>query len=805
MGKLFQDLRYGARVLFKKPGFTSIAVITLALGIGANTAIFSVVHGLLLRPLPYQNADRLMLLGEQSSEGKRQPVSYPNFADWRERATSFESMAATRNQAFTLTGTQFPARLRGRTINWNFFQVLGVEVQTGRLFDETDDRFGAARTAILSHGLWQERFGGDPEIIGKTLLMDGELYNVIGVLPQGFEYFRAADVYVPIGLFLQPNSGLADRGSSFGLYGVGRLKPGVTPEQANSEMQRLGAQLAEQYPRVNGGKSALAENLQEVMSEDVRQSLWILLGAVGFILLIACVNVANLFLVRFADRQKEIAVRLALGASRWRLVRQLLSESLLIALMGGGAGLLAGRWILDGLLALAPEDTPQLSRVGMDTTVLLFTLGVAIATSLLCGLLPALHASRAELNMALKEGGRSSGGSTREGLRKALLVVEISLAIVLLAGAGLLIRSMVNLLRVDMGFNSENLLTMRFNLVGEKYNAATGRVFYDEVLAHMNDLPGVQSAALTNSLPIDGSYWDSIFTVADQPAPSRADLPGTDCVLVSPNYFATMQLKLQRGRLFTSADTATSSPVVIINETLARRMWAGENPIGKRIKLGFPEYQSPWREVIGVVGDVKLNGLEQATSMQSYMPLVQESTPFLGVVVRTSNNPPAVAAAVEQAIHEVDANLAVYAVQTMDQLLGKSLAGRRLTLVLLSGFAVLALVLASLGIYGVIAYSVRQRTQEIGIRLALGAQKKDVLRLFIGQGVKLIALSLAIGLTGAWMLTRWMATLLFNVEPTDPLTFAAMTSLLMVVALFACFVPARRATQVDPLVALKYE
>jgi putative ABC transport system permease protein len=805
MGNLLHDLRYGLRMLIKNPGFTSIAVLTLALGIGANTAIFSVVHALVLRPLPYLEPDRLVLLGVKSSAGDRQPVAYPNFADWRARAQSFESMASTRNQPFTLTGTAYPARLRGRTINWNFFQVLGVGVQLGRQFSETDDRFGAARTAILSNALWQERFGSDADVIGKTIVMDGEPYTIIGVMPQGFEYFRAADVYVPISLFLQPNSGLADRGSSFGLYAVGRLKPGVTTEQANSEMETLGAQLQLEYPAINGGQSALAVRLQDVMSEDVRQSLWILLGAVGFILLIACVNVANLLLVRVAERQKEITVRLALGAGTWRIVRQLLSESLLLALMGGAVGLLAGRWMLDGLLALAPEDIPQLSRVGLDRTVLLFTLGVAVATSILCGLLPALQASRTELNTALKENGRASAGSMREGTRKALLIVEVSLAIILLAGAGLLIRSMVHLLNVDMGFNSENLLTMRFNLVGEKYNSQTNRVFYDECLARLNTLPGVQSAALTNSLPIDGSYWDSVFSVADQPAPSRAELPGTDCVQVSANYFETMGLRLLKGRLFTSADSANSSLVVVINETLARRLWAGADPIGKRIKLGFPEYPSPWREVIGVVNDVKLNGVEQQTSMQTYMPLAQEPGALLGVVVRTAGDPLAVSASVEQAIHSIDGNLAIYSVQTLEQLLRKSLAQRRLMLVLLTSFAVLALLLAAVGVYGVIAYSVRQRTHEIGIRLALGAQKNDLLRMVMGQGLKLVAFSVGIGLVGAWVLTRWMTTLLFSVEPTDPLTFAAISLLLTGVALMACYLPARRATKIDPMIALRCE
>jgi len=573
MNTFWQDLRYGARMLLKQPTFTVVAVLTLALGIGANTAIFSVVEALLLRPLPYREPDRLVLLAEKSREGTRLNAAYPNFADWRVRAQSFEGMASTRSQAMNLTGVERPLRLRGRMMNWNFLQLLGVGPQLGRLFAEADDRYGAPRTALLSHGLWQERYGGDAHVIGQTMLLDDKAYTVIGVLPPGFEYFRAADVYVPISLFLQPNSGLADRGSSFGLYAVARLKPGVTLQQANSEMATLGAQLAQEYPAINGAKSAMAERLQDVMSEDVRPSLWILLGAVGFILLIACINVANLLLVRAAERQKEMAVRLALGAPAWRIVRQLLSESLLVAGLGGAVGLLAGGWMLDGLLALAPEDLPQLGRVGLDRTVLLFTLGVAATTSVLCGLVPALHAAKADLRTALKAGGRAPAGSAREGVRKALLVAEVSLALVLLSGAGLLVRSMYNLTHVELGFNADHLLTMRLNLSGEKYNPQTGRIaFSDECLARVGALPGVRAAALTNSLPIDGSYWASFFIAADKPVPTRADLPSSDYVLVSANYFETMGIRLVKGRLFNPSDTAESAPVVVINETMARRI-----------------------------------------------------------------------------------------------------------------------------------------------------------------------------------------------------------------------------------------
>jgi len=501
---LWQDLRYGARMLLKNPGFTFVAVITLTLGIGANTAIFSLVEALLLRPLPYGEPDRLVLLSETGSNGQRNHIPYPNFSDWRERAQSFEGMASIRKQTLNLTGLDKPVSLRGRTVNWNFFHLLGVQPQLGRLFVSEDDRRGAARTALLSDGLWKAQFAGDPGVIGRKLLLDGEPYEAIGVLPPGFEYFQADDVYVPIGLFLMPD-GLMQRGVSMGLYALGRLKPGVTLAQANSELAGIAGRLEREYPADNKDRGAMAEPLQDVMSEGVRRSLWILLCSVGFILLIACVNVANLLLARGADRRKEMALRLALGAGRGRIVRQLLSESLLIALLGGAFGALLGSWMLKGLLALAPGDVPQLNRVSLNMTVLLFTLGVSALTSVLCGLAPALSAARTNLSAAMKEGGRSTAGAARDLTRKTLLVVEVSLALVLLVGAGLLVRSMARLLGIDPGFNAENLLTMRLNLRSDAYTTPRRLTLYDESLKRIGALPGVQGAAITRSLPIDGS------------------------------------------------------------------------------------------------------------------------------------------------------------------------------------------------------------------------------------------------------------------------------------------------------------
>jgi putative ABC transport system permease protein len=678
------------------------------------------------------------------------------------------------------------------------------------MFTEADDRYGAARTVILSHGFWRRRFGGELNVIGQTLRLANEAYTVIGVLPPGFEYFQQADVFRPLGLALAPDSAFAGRGNTtFNFYAVARLKPGVTLAQANSEMDAIGQQLAREYPKDNEGKSAQAEHLQDVMSESVRQSLWVLLGAVGFILLIACINVANLLLVRAAERQKELAVRLALGAGRFRIIRQLLSESLLLAGLGGASGLLLGSWLLQGLLALAPPGIPGLSRVGLDNRVLLFTLGLAVLTSLLFGLLPALQAAKTDLQTTLKDGGRLTTGASRDRLRQALLIAEVSLSLVLLTGAGLLVRSMWNLRHVDPGFKMDNLLTLRLRLEGEKYNPQASRVFADECLARVRALPGVRSAALTHSLPIDGSNWGGVFTVADKPAPTRADLPESDRLRVSPNYFETMGIQLLRGRFFTAADTPESVPVVVINEALARRIWPHEDPIGKRLKFGLPEDQDeeskPWRAVVGVAGDVKMNGVDQATTLQTYLPYTQLPNQSLGLVVRAERNPAALASAVEQATHAIDKDLPVYSIFTMEQLPGNSLAQRRLTLVLLASLAALALLLAAVGIYGVISYAVRQRTHELGLRMALGAQTRDVLRLILGGGIKLTLIGIGVGLATAFALTRWLESLLFGVRPTDALTFAAIALLLLLVALLACWIPARRATRVDPLVALRHE
>ena len=807
----WQDLRYGVRILLKRPGFTLIAVITLALGAGANTAIFSVVHTVLLRPLPFPEPERLVVLAGKGGSGQLigGGVAYPDYADWRERAQSFEDMACFLYTSFNLTGVEPPVALPGQRVNWNFFQMLGVRPQLGRLFTVQDDSPDAAPTVVISHSLWTEKFGGAAGVIGRTISLNGNPFEVIGVLPPGFELPRRAfdDLYVPLGLSLTPTFGLLSRGNQFPLYVLGRLKPGVTEAQACAEIETLASQLAREYPQTNRNRSATAVKLADLLVENVRPVLLVLLGAVGCLLLIACVNVANLMLVRAAGREREMAVRLALGAGRGRIVRQLLTESALIAGLGGAAGLLLGAWGISGLTALVPRELLPLDQVRLSGTVLIFTLVVSVLTALLFGLLPALHAARTNLNAALKEGGRSVAGSAWERARKGLLVAEVGLALVLLAGAGLMLRTLQSLTRVDPGFNTENLLTLQFSLPGRTYNAERRLAFFRDCQAHLEALPGVRGAAFTMSLPIVESNWNSNFIVADKPVPPPGEAPNAALTPVSANYFETMGIRLLGGRVFSESEMTDTLPVTVINESLARRLWPGENPVGKRLKQGNAESQAAWREVIGVVADVKLYGMDQDAPLHIYLPLAQRNSSKVGLVVRTAGDPLALASTVEPAIHALDKDLPVTS-RSMDQLMGNAIARQRLTLALLAGFALLALLLAGVGIYGVMSYAVAQRTHELGIRLALGAQTSNVLRLVIKHGMGLagagVIIGLAVALTLAKLLTSFSA-LLYGVKATDPTTFALISLLLLAVALLACWIPARRATKVDPLQALRRE
>lgn len=806
IANLWQDLRFGARMLRKNMGFTVIAVATLALGVGANTAIFSVIHAVLLQPLPYPDPDRLLVLATSDAKHTyRAGVAYPDYADWVQRAQSFEGMACFLNTGFNLTDIERPVSIPGRRVSWNFFSMLGVKPQLGRLFTQDDDRVGAASTAIMSHRLWDQTFGGDPAIVGKTIRLDGVPYEVIGVTPPGFGFLRRDDLYLPIGLSLTPTFGLLERGNQFPLNALARLKPGVAEQQALGEMESIARQLAREYPATNTPRSATVIKAADLLVENVRPMLLVLLGAVGFILLIACVNTANLMLVRAASRRREIAVRLAMGASRGRIVRQLFTEAAMVAALGGLAGLLVGVLGTQGLVALAPPDTPRLDQIGMNPTILLFTFGVSALTGLFFGLLPALHASRANLQTALKESERSGTGHSWERARKGLLTAEVALAMVLLVGAGLMLRTLYRLTTLDPGFNPANLLTMQFSLPGKPYTGEQRVQFFNELLPKVEAIPGVLSAAVTMSLPFESAGWYSPLQGADSTdsAPTSwysAFLP------VSANFFETMEMRQLAGRRFTAADMMDSPPTVIINETLARKLWPGQDAIGKRIKQGRPEQKSVWREVIGVVADLKLEGVDRDTPPQCYLPVVLRNGSGVRLVARAAGDPLALATAIERIIRSVDKNLPVSNPRTMDQLMGNSISRQRLMMALMTGFALLALTLASVGVYGVLSYAVEQRRQEIGVRLALGARSVDVLRLVLSQGMLLTLAGVVIGAAIALALPKVMASfsgLLYGVKPTDPLTFVVIAVLLAASAFAACWIPARRASRVDPLEALR--
>ena len=802
---LWQNVRFGVRMLVKNPGFTLIAVLTLALGIGANTSIFSVVNAVLLRPLPFPESERLVVLATTGTQMDfRAGVAYPNYVDWRERTHSFEDTACFLNTGFNLTGVEPAVGVPGRRVNWNFFQILGVKPQLGRLFAAPDDQASAVPTAVISHGLWREKFGGDTAVIGKTISLDGSQFTVVGVLPPGFELLRRDDIFVPLGLWFTPGNNLLRRDNQFPLYVLGRLKSGITVAQARADLSGVAAQLEREYPATNKGVSGAADKLEDLQVKDVRPILLVLLAAVGCVLLIACVNVANLMLVRAARRERELAVRLALGAGRGRIIRQLLTESLMIAVLGGASGLLLGVWGISSLTTLVPRTLLQLDQVRLNQPVLLFALGISVLTGLLFGLLPALHAARTDLNTSLKEGGRSIASSGWERARKGLLVAEVGLALVLLVGAGLMLRTLQQLTRVNPGFNAENLLTLRFSLPNKIYNDERRLEFFRECRARLEALPGVRSASFVMSLPIEGSAWDAPFMVADQPVPQPGTFPFASFTPISANYFATMGIQLRAGRAFSEAEMKDMPTVAVINESLARQLWPGEFPIGKRLRQGAADSKSAWREVIGMVADVKQKGLEKEAPLQVYLPLALHNSASVGLIVRTEGAPLALTKSVEQTIRSLDKDLPLRS-RSMDEVLGNAMARQRLTLKLLAILAVLALLLAGIGIYGVMSYAVTQRQQELGIRLALGATARDVVRLVLVQGMKLALLGLALGSAAAFAATRWLQGLLYGVAPTDPLTFVGVVLLLSGVALVACWLPARRATKVDPLVALRSE
>lgn len=817
MENLLHDVRYGIRMLLKQPGFTAVAVITLALGIGANTAIFSVVNGLLLRPLPYANSDRLAIIWTHSP-GANVAQDWPSPGQYvaiKSQTTVFEDIAITQGGNSNLTGLGAPEQVGAVATSSVLFPLLGVKPAIGRAFLREEDATEKPKAAILCYGFWQRRFGGDPGAIGQSLTIDGDSYTIVGIMPADFVLsyevmptvgtMSQADVLVTLPFDAEALNQQGDENYNI----LARLKPGVTIAQAQAELDgvvsSLERQFPQRYPASRRFRFSVTPLLEQVVG-DVRLALLILLGAVACVLLIACANVANLLLARAAAREKEIAIRTAIGAGRGRLVRQLLTESVLLATVGGATGLLLAVWTLDGLRWLSPSSIPRLQSITVDGRVLSFTFTVALLTGILFGLAPALRASRVNLNETLKEGGRSLVGSGNHRLRSALVVTELALSLVLLIGAGLLIRSFIRVQQVEPGFSPHNVLSMRLSVGGTAYEKMPKRlVFYQQLWDRIRQLPGVESAGGVSVLPLSGSLsWGNISIEGYVPEAGQSMIQA-DRRFATVGYFETMKIPLIAGRFFSEQDTPDSLKVAIVDENLARTYWPGEDPLGKRLKGGSPDSKNPWLTVIGVVASVKQYALDSDSRVTFYTPHRQSPAGTLYAIVRTSADPRGIAASVAGVAREMDPNVPIYDVKIMSERLSESLARRRFAMLALGVFAMVAMVLAAVGIYGVMSYSVTQRTREIGIRVALGAQTKGVLTLIVGQGMLMAGVGVAIGLAGAVAATRVMTSLLFGVSATDPVTFGGLALLLAAVAFFACYVPARRATKVDPMVALRHE
>jgi putative ABC transport system permease protein len=812
MQTLLQDLRYSVRMLLKNPGFASAAVITLALGIGINSAIFSVVNALLVRPLPFDDLDRIVALWERvPSQGvERNETAAANYFDWSAQQTSFERTGAYRGWSANLTGVDNPENMQGYLVTASLFDVLGVRPLHGRAFTAEEDQPGKENVVILNYGLWQRRFGGDPGIVGKTISINGVTRTVVGVMPPEFNYPPGAQLLAPLAL---TPSEAQNRGTHYMLV-VARLKPGVSPAQAQAELDAIMARLERQYPDTNTGRGIGVFPLLEDTVRFYSQALLTLMCAVGFVLLIACANVANLMLARAAGRDKEMAIRTALGASRWRIVRGLFTESLLLAVLGGALGVLLAFWASDLFKSAIPAEffdfVPGWKHIGVDLRVLAFAFSLSVFTALLFGLAPALQSSKPDLNAALKERGKSSyggfgGGFGKRRLRSSLVIAEVALSFVLLILAGLMMKSFVRLVGADPGFNAESVLTMELSLPYAKYREAGQReAFYRQLLERVEALPGVETAGAVNHLPLGGSNTSTSFLVAGVPEPP----PGQDFDgrwrICSPHYFRALGMTLLEGRAFVDQDMAGAQPVVIVNETLARKYWPNESAIGKRIRFTGDPARNPWMHVIGVVRDVK-HKLDLEVTPEYYLPHAQDAWGEMLLVARTHGEPTALASAIRGEVWKLDKDQPVSRIRTMEQVSAESVMVQRHSVVALGVFATLALLLAAVGLYGVMSYTVTQRTNEIGIRVALGANPRDVMKLVIIQGMVLVLIGVAVGSLASLGLARLIETLLFDVEPTDPLTFGASAALLAIVALLACWIPARRAAKVDPMVALRQE
>jgi putative ABC transport system permease protein len=804
MGTLLQDVRYGLRMLGKAPGFAAIAVLTLALGIGANTAIYTAVDRILLRPLPYAQPERLVVLWEDFSRigFPRNNLSPADYVDWKNQNSVFEDVAATRSRVATLTMGGPPEMVIGRGVTANFFPVLGVSPLIGRTFTEAEDK-AQTPVVLLSYRLWQRRYGGDAGVIGRSIAMNGAQVTVIGVMPASFAYpRRAIEYWVPANF---TPADLANRGSHF-LGTVARLKPGVSLDQARAEMQTIAKRLEIEYPSTNANVAAVVRPLREQIVGEIQRPLLVLLAAAGFVLLIACSNLANLLLARATGRRREMAVRTALGASRKRLVRQILTESFLLSALAALSGLLLARWGMVVLEALVPSGIPD-SELGLNGQVLLFAAAIAIGTAILFGLPSALQGAGVSMNEVLKQGGRAGATGRSKILRNVLVISQVALALMLLVGAGLLLKTFARLRSVDPGFRPDNVLTIMAELPRQKYSTDASRVeFFDQAEQRIRALPGVQGAGFASDLPFTSQGDTDGFRIEGRPEPrSNAEL---DALYreVTNDYLQTIGARLLEGRLFDSRDGASSQRAVIINETFAKGFWPGESPVGKRMQVGKTGPDQPWLTIVGVVADMRERGLLLAMKPGMYVPVKQIAQPdpsYLAVL--TAGDPLALAAAVREAVWAVDREQPVSNVRTMRNLMEEETGSQRQVMTLLGIFAALALLLASLGIYGVLSYAVAQRTQEIGIRMALGAGPLDVLRMVVAQGLGVALVGVGMGLVGALALTRVMAGMLFEVSATDPATFAAVALFLTMIAAAACYLPARRASRVNPIIALRYE
>ena len=805
MTGLSQDLRYAVRALRRAPGFAAISIVTLALGIGATTIVYSVVDGILLRPLPIRDPGRVVMAREFIN-GAENSVSWASYEDWEKRQTSFSHMAAWRGITTNLTGLGDARRLNARQMTWNMLTTLGVTPVLGRDFTAADDQPDVERTALVSYRFWQRELGAEASAIGRTITLDDVPVVVIGVLPPEFMIARDEDVFLPFRNFLSgPQRGmLVHRGNHFGLAAIGRLKDGVGIETARAEIVAIARQLELEYPATNSGNGAVVRPLFDTLVSDARPMLYVLLGAVAAMLLIACANLANLMLARAAGRTQEMAVRRSLGAGRLRIVRQMLTESILLSVIGGTLGIALAYGGFETLVALLPPNQPRVHIIQIDWRVLTIAVIVSISTGVLFGLMPALQTATGRTMTLLRSARVTGSTAASAGQRRALLVGEVALAVMLVTGAGLMLRTMDNLLSIDIGITREQVV-MATVQPPSRYDAARRRVFVSEVLEHLQNTAGITTAAFTNSVPVSGSTWGSIFIVDGQPIPERSKLPSAAFTTVTERYFDTMGIRLIRGRLFAGTDRETSPAVAVVNQTLARRLFGDNDPIGARIKQGWPEDKSPWREIVGVVNDVRVNGVQDDSRLQIYLPYVQAPQGYGSFVVRAGGDAGAVMRAVESAVRSTDPNLPLFNVQTMDRVIAADVGNARLTMVLLIGFAALALLMAAIGVFGVTAYSVSQRTHELGVRMALGAPRRSVLGLVLKQEIGACLVGIVIGILGASLMSSVLESLLFGVTARDTLTLSVSALVLFVVTVLACIIPARRATHVDPATALRIE